>query len=72
MARCEYVQIAKIDLIEMYMKLKDFHEENENLKRQIEKMKYCENCNNKASCNRASRVRCRVYKTCDKWELKKD
>lgn len=35
MAECEYVQIAKIDLIEMYMKLKDFYEETEKLKQII-------------------------------------
>lgn len=35
MAECEYVQIPKIDLIEMYMKLKDFYEENEKLKQII-------------------------------------
>lgn len=44
-------------------------EENEQLKQQIEKIKRCENCSKRTNCPRANRVRCRVYKTCDKWEM---
>lgn len=36
----------------------------------IQKMKRCENCSKRANCIRANRVRCRVYKTCDEWEMK--